>query len=136
MSHDLSQAPLDRFAAANGIEVVEAGLGYARARMVAEERHLNSVGLVHGGALFTLAAAAFFAACNAAGKLAVGIHMNLECLQPGRLGELRAEAREEARSRRIATCSVRVTDGAGDLVAMFQGTAYVKDEPFPPKREG
>jgi hypothetical protein len=27
---------------------------------------------------------------------------------------------------------VRVADSEGDLVALFQGTAYIKDEPFPP----
>jgi hypothetical protein len=28
---------------------------------------------------------------------------------------------------------VQVTDDAGELIALFQGTAYIKDEPFPPE---
>jgi acyl-coenzyme A thioesterase PaaI-like protein len=32
----------------------------------------------------------------------------------------------------LSVCTVRVTNDAGELVALFQGTAYIKDEPFPP----
>ena len=39
------------------------------------------------------------------------------------------------RSRRISTCTVRVLDESERLVALFQGTAYIKDEPFPPASE-
>ena len=116
----------DRFAVANGIELAEARPGYAKTQVLAGEEHLNALGLVHGGLLFTLAATAFFAACNADGNVAVGIHMSLACVAPGRPGLLVAEAQEVARSRRIATCTVRVSDAAGQLLATFQGTAYVK----------
>lgn len=122
----------DRFAAANGIELVEARPGYARTRVAAGPAHRNSVDLVHGGVLFTLAASAFFAAANAHGRVALGTNMTLSCLRPAVEGPLEAEASEVSRSRRLSTCSVRVTDATGALVALFQGTAYVKDEPFPP----
>ncbi len=123
----------DRFAAANGIEILEVREGYARAQMPVGAQHFNSVGLVHGGALFTLAATTFFAACNAAGRLALGINMTISCLQPANAGVLYAEAVEAARSRKTATCTVRVTDGGQRLVALFQGTAYIKGAPFPPE---
>lgn len=123
----------DRFAACNGMELVELRPGYALARMTVGPQHLNSVGIVQGGALFTLADLAFAGACNAAGKLAVGVTMSISCVQATRTGTLNAEAVEIARSRRISTCSVRVTDDRGELVAMFQGTAYIKDAPFPPE---
>jgi len=123
----------DRFAAHSGVELVEARPGYARTQLTVCQHHLNSVELVHGGTLFTLAAVALFAACNAAGNQAVGINLNLSCLHPARSGTLFAEAREVARSRRLATCTVRVTNQQGQLVAMLQGTAYVKDTKFPPR---
>ena len=41
-----------------------------------------------------------------------------------------------SRSRRLSVCTVRVTNDAGELVALFQGTAYIKDEPFPPSATG
>ncbi len=123
----------DRFAAENGIELVELGAGFARARMPINGRHHNSVGIVHGGALFTLADFAFAAASNSAGRLAVAIQTNLSCLVAVASGVLEAEAREVSRSRRISTCSVRISDEHGRLVALFQGTAYVKDSTFPPE---
>ena len=46
-------------------------------------------------------------------------------------GVLTAEAREEGGSRRLSTCTVRVTDEAGTLVALFTGTAFRKDDPAP-----
>jgi len=122
----------DRFAAANGIELVEVRPGYARAVMPIEDRHHNSLGTVHGGALFTLAATTFFAACNAAGQVAMGISMSISCHHPALDGQLQAEATEISRSRKLATCGVRICDAAGRLIATFQGTAYVKRDPFPP----
>ena len=122
----------DRFAATSGVELLELRPGYAKARMKIEDRHLNSVGIVQGGAIFTLADFAFAVACNAAGRVAVAVNVNLSFLKPLRSGTLEAEAVEVSRSRRISSCAVRVTDGEGELVAMFQGTAYVKKESYPP----
>ena len=123
----------DRFAASSGMRLVELRLGFARTSLEIEDRHLNSVGIVQGGAIFTLADLAFAMACNSAGKVAVAVSTNLSFLRATRSGTLYAEATEVARSRKISTCTVRVTDNAGDLIALFQGTAYVKDEPFPPE---
>ncbi len=122
----------DQFAAENGIQLVELRPGYAKSQMVVTQRHLNSIGTVQGGALFTLADLAFAGASNSAGMLAVGLNMNISCLKAVSTGTLQAEATEVARSQRISTCMVRVTDDAGDLIALFQGTAYVKNSPFPP----
>lgn len=122
----------DRFAATSGVELVELGVGFGRAKLDIEPRHLNSVGIVQGGAIFTLADFAFAVACNSAGQVAVAVNMSLSCMKAVRSGTLFAEAREVSRSRRISTCSVRVTNENDELVALFQGTAYIKDQPFPP----
>lgn len=122
----------DRFAAANGVELVEVAPGRATTRLRLGERHLNNLDLVHGGALFTLAAAALFAACNAAGQAAVGINLSISYLQSVTSGTLTAQAIEIARSRRISTCQVEVFNEDGKQVARLQGTAYIKDEPYPP----
>jgi acyl-CoA thioesterase len=132
----------DAFAAANGMEVIEVRPGHARARMTITDRHLNGLGILHGGAIFSLADMAFAAACNAAGHAAVAVHMSLQCMKSLAAGTLSAEAEEVARSRKISTCAVRVTSAAGELVALFQGTAYIKSEPLrlksdpdPPSRQ-
>ena len=122
----------DRFAASSGMRLVELRPGFARTSLEIEDRHLNSVGIVQGGAIFTLADLAFAMACNSRGKVAVAISTNLSFLKATSLRHAFAEATEVARSRKISTCTVRVTDGEGELVALFQGTAYIKDEPFPP----
>jgi len=122
----------DGFAATSGMRLVELRPGFARTSLQIEDRHLNSVGIVQGGAVFTLADLAFAMACNSGGKVAVAVNTSLAFLRATRSGTLHAEATEVARSRRISTCTVRVTDSSGELVALFQGTAYIKDESFPP----
>ena len=72
------------------------------------------------------------AAVKTGGKVAPLINSSVSFLKATRTGTLTAEATEVSRSRKISTCTVRVTNDAEELVALFQGTAYVKDESFPP----
>lgn len=127
-----AQLQKDRFAAANRIEIVEVAPGWAKGRMEAGPDHINSIGLIHGGALFSLAATTFFAACNAEGQMAPGVNMSIACLNPARPGTLWAEAEQVSRSRKLATATVRITDAEGGLIALFQGTAYITAQPYPP----
>lgn len=123
----------DRFAAACGMRLLEIRLGFAKTCLTVEDRHLNNVGTVHGGAIFTLADFAFGAASKTGGKVAVAVSTNLSFLKATRSGTLYAEAIEISRSRKLSVYTVQVTNDAGELVALFQGTAYIKDESFPPK---
>jgi acyl-CoA thioesterase len=123
----------DRFAASSGMRLLELRPGFARTALAIEERHLNNVGTVQGGAIFTLADFAFGAASKTGGKVAVAVNTNLSFLKATRSGALYAEATEVSRSRKLSVCTVHVTNDAGELVALFQGTAYIKDEPFPPE---
>ena len=122
----------DHFAATSGVRIVELFPGHAKTILNVEDRHLNSVGIVQGGAIFTLADLAFALACNSGGRVAVAVNTTLSFVKATRSGTLHAEATEVSRSRRISTCTVRVTNDSGELVALSQGTAYIKDEPFPP----
>jgi acyl-CoA thioesterase len=122
----------DRFATTSGMKLVELRPGFAKTSLTVEDRHLNSIGTVHGGAIFTLADFAFGAASKTGGKVAPAISTNMSFLKAIRSGTLFAEATEISRSRKLSVCAVRVTNDAGELVALFQGTAYIKDEPFPP----
>ena len=63
----------DRFAKTSGIRLLEASPGYAKAEMVINENHLNAVGVVQGGAIFTLADFTFAVASNSHGKMALAI---------------------------------------------------------------
>lgn len=125
---------LERFVAADafarhlGVEVDECGDGRARARLTLRPEHLNSAGTVHGGVVFSLADAAFAAASNSHGTLALAIEASISYFRAVREGVLVAEAREVARSARLATYVVEVRDGAGEPVAQMRGTVYRKRE--------
>ena len=123
----------DHFAAANGMRLLELRPGFAKTCLKVEDRHLNSIGTVHGGAIFTLANFAFGAATKTGGRVAPAISANVSFLKATRSGTLYAEATEVSRSRKLSVCMVQVTNDAGDVVALFQGTAYIKEEPFPPE---
>ncbi len=128
----------DRFAYRNGIRVVEARLGFARTEMTVEPRHLNSVGIVEGGAIFTLADLAFAVACNSHGVLAVACQADITFFKAVRGGRLTATAEEIARTHKLSTCVIRVTGEQGELVALFKGVAYIKGTPLdfaPPPEE-
>jgi len=122
----------DQFAATSGVRLLELAPGYAKAALTIEPRHLNSVGIVQGGAVFTLADFAFAVACNAAGRVAVAVSTNLTFFLPTQAGTLTADAREVSRSRRLSVCTVEVRNELDDRVALFQGTAYIKNQPMPP----
>ncbi|MDP2996515.1 MAG: hotdog fold thioesterase [Bryobacterales bacterium] len=120
----------DRFARENGIRVVEVRPGFARAEMTVESRHLNSIGILQGGALFTLADLAFAVASNSHGVVAVACQADLTWFKAVQSGTLTAAAEEISRTRRLSTCLVRVTDRDQELVALFKGVAYIKGTPL------
>jgi acyl-CoA thioesterase len=107
----------DQFAKHAGISLLEVSKGFARASMEVGPHHLNGVGIVQGGAIFTLADLAFAAACNSHGTVAVAVSASISFSKATTSGVLQAEAREVAVSPRLSTCEVRVTDETRDLVA-------------------
>jgi acyl-CoA thioesterase len=118
----------DLFARFIGIELMEAGGGRARARLSISDSHRNGLGLVHGGAIFTLADLAFAAAVNSRGRAAVAIHCAISYLKTPAGDALFAEAEEVSCGPKIASYTVRITDASGEIVALFEGMAYRKRE--------
>ena len=116
----------DAFARHLGVEMLDYGDGRAKASMEVKAHHLNSAGSLHGGAIFSLADAAFSAASNSHGTLAVAINASIAFFKAVTEGTLTAEAREVALNRKLATYLIDVSDEAGDLVAQLQGTVYRK----------
>ncbi len=120
----------DRWAATAGATIEEVREGRARVRMRLRPAHLNGVGVVQGGAVFTLADYAFAIASNSHGTVAVALDVSITFARAARTGTLVAEAVEESLSRRVSVCNVRVTDDAGEVVALFRGTAFRKEDPI------
>lgn len=124
-------AQRDLFARHCGIELVAVGGGTARGRLMLDEQHLNGLRMAHGGAIFTLADYVFAAASNSRGQAAVAVTVSISFVKAATAGMLHAEAREVSLSPRLGVYMVEVRDDAGDLVAVFQGTAYRKSAPLP-----
>ncbi len=122
----------DKFARHNGIELLDVAPGWARVSMAIAPYHLNGAKTVHGGAIFTLADFAFAVASNSHGTLAMGITTSVSFVKSATKGTLYAEARELALNPKLASYHVIVTDDAGSVIALFQGTVYRKKEPLIP----
>ena len=116
----------DRFAANAGAELLEIKEGYGRARMRITPEHLNGGGVCQGGAIFTLADLAFAAAVNSHGVLTFSTSSNITYFKSVSQGYIYAEAREIVNHHRMPYAEVRVTDEAGELVAIFTSSGYRK----------
>lgn len=116
----------DRFAAYVGIELVEVQPGYAVAKMVITERHLNGVDIIQGGAIFTLADFAFAAASNAYGQITVALNSNISYFKASKGESLIAEAREVSSSHKIANYNVDVFNEQRDHIAKVSISGYKK----------
>jgi acyl-CoA thioesterase len=118
----------DGFARHLGIEMHEIAPGYAKASMRLGPSHLNAFGIPHAGALFALADTAFGAAVNAMGRQALAVNVNGSFISAARGGLLTAEAREVSTGAKLASYAMEVRDEDGEVLATFQGLAYLRRE--------
>ena len=121
----------DAFVKHCGIELVSVSPGHAMSRMAIQPWHHNALGIVQGGAIFTLADFAFAAACNSHGTVAVALNVSITFLKAATTGTLWAEAREVSKNFKVGSYAIEVKDDQGDLVATFQGLAYRKKDKLP-----
>lgn len=121
----------DRFAKLAGMKLVTVEPGRATVTMKLSPAHWNGLEMAHGGAIFALADFAFAAASNSHGTVAVAINASISFLKAVSTGTLTAEAREVARNYKLGSYRVDVTDEQGELVAVFQGMVYRKQDKVP-----
>jgi acyl-CoA thioesterase len=127
MDNDLIKNVInDRFAKHTGIRLVEVDKGFAVTELRLNENHLNGVGRVQGGVIFTLADYAFGAASNSQGFMTVGINVNISYFKSPVGKVIRAEAREICAQNKICGCVINVTDEDGSLIATVNGLGYRK----------
>ncbi len=117
----------DRFAVNAGVELLETGEGYARARMLITSEHLNGGGVCQGGALFTLADLAFAAAVNSHLVLTFSTCSNITFFKSVASGYVYAEAHELVNHPRLPYGEVKVFDEKENLVAVFTSSGYRKN---------
>ena len=123
----------DEFVKHCGIDLESFAPGQAVTRLKIQPWHLNAVGIVQGGAIFTLADYAFAVASNAHGTVAVGINVSITYIKSVSSGTLTAEAQEVALNPKLASYTVNVTDERHGLIAIFQGLVYRKPHPLVPE---
>jgi acyl-CoA thioesterase len=118
----------DRASRLLGMRLLEVGPGRARLAMRVTGEMVNGQKVCHGGLIFSLADTSFGYACNTHNQRALAASCSIEFLAPAQLGdELTAEAQESAHAGRTRVYDVRVTNQAGELIALFRGkSASVK----------
>jgi acyl-CoA thioesterase len=121
----------DLFAKKMGIELQEVRPGYSRVGMTLTPDMLNFHGIPHGGAIFSLADAAFAAASNSHGQTAVALSVTISFLAAAEPGShLVAEAQELHKGHRSGFYQIAVRKETGDLIATCQAVVYRKQEFF------
>lgn len=107
-----------------GIDLVSIGSGTATTRMAVSADHLNFHGVPHGGAINSLADAAFAAASNADGEDAFALETNISFLEAVEVGTtLTATAERTHETRSTGEYEVVVT-AEGERIATFRGRVY------------
>ena len=124
----ISQDPFARWL---GIELLELRPGYGRLAMTLTQQMLNFHGIPHGGAIFSLADAAFAAASNSHGQTAFALSMTISYLAATLPGtRLLAEAQELRKGHRAGFYEIQVRTEGGDLIATCQAVVHRKRESF------
>jgi acyl-CoA thioesterase len=131
MSDDEIKAFLnnDMFAVNCGIEIKEVRAGYARCSLPVKPVHLNGIGTLMGGAVFTLADFTFSVAANSYGTIAVTLNAFVSFMRPCSSGIVTAEAVEISRSGKTGVYQVSVKDESGKIISEVTGTCYFKEKP-------
>ena len=110
-----------------GVEIVEVSPDRSRLRLELRPEFLNPHGLVHGGALFTLADNAAGCAASTDGRVYVTQESDIHFLCAQSSGAVTAEARVIHRGRSTVLAEVSLTDEEGRLLAAASFTYFCVD---------
>ena len=111
-----------------GVVVEEAGDGASVATMVAEERHSNPMGTIHGGILCDLADAAMGVALFSTlepGESFTTLELKINYLRPFWTGKLIARGRVVHRGKTVGMVECDVFDEQERLIARSSSTCMV-----------
>lgn len=121
----------DAYAENLGAELVAIRQGWAKVRMSPGPQHLNFMGMIHGGVIFSLADVAFGAAANSFGTRAMALSVGIDFLAAAPTqGELSAEVELVKRAGKMGFYRMVVTDNGGCEIARCHGWAYHTGKPL------
>jgi 1,4-dihydroxy-2-naphthoyl-CoA hydrolase len=113
-----------------GFELVTLDEASAHARVDIDERHLQPLGVVHGGVYAALAESlashATARAVGPSGLVALGLSNDTSFFRPVSSGTIRADAERLHRGRTTWVWDVRLTDDDGRLCASSRVTVAVR----------
>lgn len=108
-----------------GIEIVDAEPGYAKCRLVIDERHKNAVGQVMGGVFFVMADFAFAIAANYKQQPTVTQSSQIVYLSPAKSNVLYAETEKIRSGRKTCFYKISITDDTGELCAYVTVSGFI-----------
>lgn len=108
-----------------GATIEEASYGYAKCSMDIEPRHCNCLGVLMGGATFTLADHAFAVASNQEGREVVTQASQITFLSPAKGKRLTAVARQVKDGHKVCFYEIEISDELGTKVAFMTVNGYV-----------
>ena len=120
----------DRFATVNGVVIDSVTEDFVVCGMELTENHRNSVGLVQGGAIFTLADLAFAVHCNwemVCGKdvgVTVGQSCSITYLRSTKGSRLTAKSTRIAKGRSLSVYRINIEDDLGVHIAEMLATGF------------
>ena len=115
----------DGFSKLLGLQIDEVGSGYCKLHYTVREDMLNGFASIHGGVLFSASDSAFAFACNSHGRMTVALEVSINFTRPAGAGDvLTVVATEVYLGNKTGVYDIRTTNAAGELVALFKGTAY------------
>lgn len=115
----------DRFATDNGAVIEAIDNCYAKCSMMIEDKHKNAIGIVMGGAIFTLADFTFAVASNWNKKPTVTLTSQISYIGKAKGNQLIAEAKCIKEGRSTCFYVVDVVDNLENKVASVTINGYV-----------
>jgi acyl-CoA thioesterase len=120
----------DPYAAYLGVEVLDIKPGWAKVGVKLNPDHLNFLGMVHGGVIFSLADVAFAAASNSFGSKAVALSVSIDFISAAVISdELIAEVGLVSRAGKTGNYEMKVLDSVGNTIALCHGWVYHTGRP-------
>ncbi len=122
----IASSPLVRFL---GIRLEDLKEGYARLAMEVEEKHLNSLGTLHGGVMATLNDVACGVAINTVlvpQATILSLDLRVEFIDTLSSGTVYCEGFLTQKKHTVAFAHSRLTDEKGRLLSTASATGFIK----------
>ena len=120
----------NHFMSYNHIRLTKIETDYAEAELVVNKDSLNPLGLMHGGAYFTMADCAASGAARSNGQQYITLNSSFEFIRSGKEGTVRATAKVRHRGRTTCLIATEITDEHGKLLAEGKFTMFCLSKPI------